>query len=475
MTTLIPKFDLKNGGATPAGAVNRTIYEKLTDSISVKDFGATGNGATDDTAAIQAAVSSLTSGGCVNIPAGVYLVSAAITIPNNVTVQGVGDSSQILANTDITVFTTSTATTATIASGIVIQNLYINNTVSGTKTKYDIILYNPNVCKIINVHIFSASLGYSNTNVGGIWLERPSVGGAATAFVNLIKDCFVQNNSIYLNNISDSQITGGYVWGFNRSYAILLSNCGDIEVSNSGGIIPSQYNGGVYLLGVCNQIRIVNNYFDGNNSGVITGVGIYSPQPQSSTSGSTATVVVGNTFFLMQKESINLNDPIGWSITGNCFYNGNATNNFISDVLIIGQAIQPQGNTVTGNSFENDGPRTNAGYAIQEFNNGNNPTLNTYCGNSFSGAYNSPVIVSLANSVIAGNVGINSEYLNKLGGFTGNLLLSSNSSFGGTGVLVLPPSTPPTSTFATGGILYVDAGALKFRGGSGTITTVAPA
>jgi len=36
MTTLIPKFDLKNGGSTPTGAVNRTISEKLSDIICVK-------------------------------------------------------------------------------------------------------------------------------------------------------------------------------------------------------------------------------------------------------------------------------------------------------------------------------------------------------------------------------------------------------------------------------------------------------
>ena len=53
MTTLIPKFDFKNGGSTPVGAVNRPINEKLAEIVSVKDFGAIGNGTTNDTTAIQ--------------------------------------------------------------------------------------------------------------------------------------------------------------------------------------------------------------------------------------------------------------------------------------------------------------------------------------------------------------------------------------------------------------------------------------
>jgi hypothetical protein len=49
--------------------------------------------------------------------------------------------------------------------------------------------------------------------------------------------------------------------------------------------------------------------------------------------------------------------------------------------------------------------------------------------------------------------------------------------FGG-GVYVLGlrnAQTVPTGTPGTGGVLYVEAGALKYRGGNGTVTTIAPA
>jgi len=78
MTTLIPKFDLKDGGATPTGAVNRAINEKLAETVSVKDFGAVGDGVTDDTAAIQAALNTCvigTTAQTIYIPKGTYLVS----------------------------------------------------------------------------------------------------------------------------------------------------------------------------------------------------------------------------------------------------------------------------------------------------------------------------------------------------------------------------------------------------------------
>jgi hypothetical protein len=47
---------------------------------------------------------------------------------------------------------------------------------------------------------------------------------------------------------------------------------------------------------------------------------------------------------------------------------------------------------------------------------------------------------------------------------------------GGSPVAFVPNAvTAPTSNPTGGGILYVEAGALRYRGTSGTVTTIAPA
>ena len=64
-------------GYMPAGGVARDVESKLREGVSVKDFGAVGDGVVDDYAAIQAAVN---LGGRVYLPSGVYLTSAPIEI-----------------------------------------------------------------------------------------------------------------------------------------------------------------------------------------------------------------------------------------------------------------------------------------------------------------------------------------------------------------------------------------------------------
>ena len=66
------------------GAVGKTLNDKMQDLVSVKDFGAKGDGTTDDTASIQAAINlACTYGGNVYLPAGTYKISAALVFSMN--------------------------------------------------------------------------------------------------------------------------------------------------------------------------------------------------------------------------------------------------------------------------------------------------------------------------------------------------------------------------------------------------------
>lgn len=80
----------------PAGAsaVATTVQTKLRESVSVKDFGAVGDGVVNDTAAIQAAVNA-TAGKALFVPAGTYLINSNITVSSEVMMFGDGrDNSQ---------------------------------------------------------------------------------------------------------------------------------------------------------------------------------------------------------------------------------------------------------------------------------------------------------------------------------------------------------------------------------------------
>lgn len=82
---------LNNVVSDTSGTTARTLTNKITEFISVKDFGAVGDGVTDDTVAIQAAITAAAvSMGTVRFYATTYLISDSLTIPSGVSLVGVG-------------------------------------------------------------------------------------------------------------------------------------------------------------------------------------------------------------------------------------------------------------------------------------------------------------------------------------------------------------------------------------------------
>ena len=101
------------GDSTPivtgaSGDFTRTLQQRLDDYVSVKSFGAVGDGSTDDTSAIQRAIDELYSDTdeadtrshrILFFPGGTYKVSSSITIPRFSHIVGEGPDSTIIYQT----------------------------------------------------------------------------------------------------------------------------------------------------------------------------------------------------------------------------------------------------------------------------------------------------------------------------------------------------------------------------------------
>ena len=92
-----------------AGAVTTTVQAKLQESVSVTDFGAVGDGVTDDTVAIQAADAS--SASQLSIPLGTYIVGTSITITTPI----VGDGGILKPSSGVVITLSGDVRTSTLS------------------------------------------------------------------------------------------------------------------------------------------------------------------------------------------------------------------------------------------------------------------------------------------------------------------------------------------------------------------------
>lgn len=215
-------------------------------AVSVKDYGATGNGSTDDTAAIQAAVNATASAkGSLYFPAGTYLVGTAISIPANINLFGQGYDSHLTRTTTGNVFSII-GTSGTLISNVHITELRFSgpstqaSSVSGNGIYIDYTSY------ITVENCFFTGFGLTNSNDGGI-------SGIRSSYISVIGNNFRLNTNGLCFGTPNSTI------GTDHSliaHNICLSNWED-------GLHTQQ----------CSYITMANNIC-GNNGQVSDGAGI---------------------------------------------------------------------------------------------------------------------------------------------------------------------------------------------------------
>lgn len=108
------------------GAVVRSVSSKIKEQVSVKDFGAIGDGVADDTASIQAALDYLATrayssaqGGRLHFPSGFYKISSPLNVVDEILIEGDGNESTKIATDDGYIFNVTSA-------GVRIQDIFFS-------------------------------------------------------------------------------------------------------------------------------------------------------------------------------------------------------------------------------------------------------------------------------------------------------------------------------------------------------------
>lgn len=104
------------------GASTRSVQDKLRETISVKDYGAKGDGITDDSAAIQVALNAAGALECgLYFPSGTYIINTGVTLPAaNITLYG-NKGASVITGTAANLITYPSATS--VSGNVKVQNI----------------------------------------------------------------------------------------------------------------------------------------------------------------------------------------------------------------------------------------------------------------------------------------------------------------------------------------------------------------
>ena len=453
-----------------AGAVLRTLQDKARERVSVLDFGADPAGTADSTAAINAAIASMpAAGGRVEFPqCGVFKISGPIIGKTNVVLEGYG-AGRDTAWTGVTLLATNAAACldfrdcdhytikhirfdgANLASSGLLQGYKTGSVHVAHARVEDFVVQrvigtaidtgsgNPagaaNDCTYKDVLIETAGLGYdwystNNLVTGGVVAGCSVAGGSRHNTSSEVKFY----GTVFSGNKCDHNLAGNdFVNGF-ACFGVWYETSADGIIKRYNVPTVANYVGKIYFSG-CNLATSAVSLFNLTNCQArVTIIG----SRRDAGSASNIVAPVGNSILAAE-----LLDDV--TISGGGVLSKINSDGFSCDLAYI------FGDNIAGRALP--GNATNAGAVIMGWNRTNGE--------------------GEANLIGAkGGGGLGGVSLGDWDGATFRHLLWAMRS--GT-VFVANTTSVPAGSPVGGGYLYVEAGALKFKGSAGTTTTIAPA
>jgi hypothetical protein len=460
---------------TPAGtgATARTVQSKLRDVVSVKDFGAVGDGVADDTVAIQACYTA-SSGKEVDHGNGyTYLISSMLTLYSGSKYSG----KSIIKQKNGAGIANPMLSGATV-NNVVVENLEIDGNAAGNAAVQTFgVKFSAgtnNIVRDCNIH---------DTTLAGVYFDSETYSKALDNHViNCGRNLGTDNHGIMLVSTTSTPLAHIVVDGntvvnaYRKGITVYNATPGAVNgVDIVGNVVTACVTGGIYT---ANANAVTHGYQRGIT---VTGNRCYNNYTNIEVDCAIGAVVSGNTCDTTSGgQGIYSADCVYSSIVGNAVISSQA-----DGIKIIGITLNPTGNTISGNTVALS---SQAGAGTYDGIICNGVTYSTIVGNAVLGETSSPKqgygiresgaadynlidnnrVANTHTGTLAATVGANTAIINTLGKLTGvNASVPNNTLDIGGGLSIRDKSITLVNGANNNVALPADSGTLYTAGPTG--------
>lgn len=442
-TTASPSDVTFTQGST--GAVASTVQAKLRQYASVLDFGADPTGVVDSTAAFQAAVNAVSTGGCLYVPGSGYNCSGTISITKPMTIVG----SNFLNTSTGTINATGSSSLFNVTSSYVtFRDLYLNRAGSPSGNCIDVgqdfrTISDFSMSSVTNpTTINSASANFTSADIGK-YIFAISAGAGGAPLLSTITAIISTTKATLANPCLNTVASGGTARYGNMYTGIVFDNVNITNHAiglNLGSV--GKYNVNACKFNCTNPVKINNQVSQGFGASEFSGCTFLAdPSSYGVIFNSGSDVRFINNKFLGGIHCFHMD----WnqSQEGNLFLIGNSLENYTAAAIFLTFSVTYDRIIIQGNSAAGAG---SGAFLIVDNASTTPPTNLVITGNAarYTGYTGTGISIGKANGAI-----IDDNIVDFGGAGTGIALLSnSNACIVGDNILNV-------------GTIYTNAGALN--------------